>query len=94
MPGQLRRDLPRGNAFLRQWRILVMLRRHRQTLDQLAKACGCTTRSIRRDLDVLLEAGFPIHDVRIDGVSYWKVLSIAGWPRGETTPTQDMVACR
>jgi predicted DNA-binding transcriptional regulator YafY len=43
------------------------------TIDELASQCGVTTRTIRRDLQALEEAGFPIYDdrTRDDGRTRW-----------------------
>ena len=35
--------------------------------------CGVTTRTIRRDLDALQEAGFPLYDEKVDGHTWWKL---------------------
>ncbi len=46
----------------RQWQILVWLTgvRYGLTLDDLATRTKASPRTIRRDLDVLVDAGFPI----------------------------------
>ena len=41
------------------------------TIDDLATLCGVTTRTIRRDLQALEEAGFPIYDDK----NYWDILA-------------------
>ena len=45
------------------------------TVDELAALSGVTTRTVRRDLQALEEAGFPIYDDRSadDGRTRWKV---------------------
>ncbi len=45
------------------------------TIDELASLCGVTTRTIRRDLQALEEAGFPIFDdrARDDGKTRWSL---------------------
>jgi len=45
------------------------------TIDELARLCGVTTRTIRRDIQALEEAGFPLFDDRSadDGRTRWKV---------------------
>lgn len=61
---------------IRQWTILREIERARGagvTIDGLASLCGVTTRTIRRDLQALEEAGFPIYDDRSrdDGRTRW-----------------------
>jgi len=45
------------------------------TIDDLASLCGVTTRTIRRDLQALEEAGFPLFDdkSRDDGRTRWSI---------------------
>src|SRR5213079_3694947 len=62
----------------RQWTILREIERARGggvTIDELASMCGVTTRTIRRDLHALEEAGFPLYDDRAadDGRTRWRV---------------------
>ncbi|MEQ1758894.1 MAG: transcriptional regulator [Vicinamibacterales bacterium] len=56
--------MPRNQEVIRQWKILHGLEssRHGATIDGLAKDVGVTTRTIRRDLAALQEAGFPLYD--------------------------------
>jgi predicted DNA-binding transcriptional regulator YafY len=59
--------VPRNTEVIRQWTILREIERSRGsgvTIDDLATLCGVTTRTIRRDLQALEEAGFPIYDDR------------------------------
>src|SRR5207253_1548464 len=63
---------------LRQWTILREIEGARNigvTIDDLASHCDVTTRTIRRDLQALEEAGFPLYDDRSqdDGRTRWKV---------------------
>ena len=46
---------------------------HGKTIRQLAEMTNVTTRTIRRDLDALQEAGFPLYDVSDDGSKRWKL---------------------
>ena len=46
---------------------------HGKTIRQLAEMTNVTTRTIRRDLDALQEAGFPLYDVSDDGPKRWKL---------------------
>lgn len=52
----------RGQEVIRQWKLLNSLQdsRYGQTVEDLAEALGVTTRTIRRDLAQLQEAGFPL----------------------------------
>jgi predicted DNA-binding transcriptional regulator YafY len=68
--------VPRNAEVIRQWTILREIERARGsgvTIDQLAELCDVTTRTIRRDLQALEEAGFPIYDDRSrdDGRTRW-----------------------
>ncbi|HEY2907039.1 MAG TPA: WYL domain-containing protein [Vicinamibacterales bacterium] len=57
--------MPRNAEVIRQWTILREIERTRglgATIDDLAALCGVTTRTIRRDLQALEEAGFPLFD--------------------------------
>ena len=59
--------MPRNAEVIRQWTILREIERARAggvTIDTLATLCEVTTRTIRRDLQALEEAGFPIYDDR------------------------------
>ena len=68
--------MPRNAEVIRQWTILREVERGRLagvTIDELATLCAVTTRTIRRDLQALEEAGFPIYDDRAhdDGRTRW-----------------------
>jgi predicted DNA-binding transcriptional regulator YafY len=70
--------VPRNAEVIRQWTILRDIERARgggATIDELAARCGVTTRTIRRDLQALEEAGFPLYDDRShdDGRTRWRV---------------------
>jgi predicted DNA-binding transcriptional regulator YafY len=70
--------MPRNAEVIRQWTILREIERARAsgaTIDELAALCSVTTRTIRRDLQALEEAGFPLFDDRSgdDGRTRWKV---------------------
>src|SRR5581483_8559977 len=62
----------------RQWTILRAIEESRGaglTIDELAQQCHVTTRTIRRDLQALEEAGFPLYDDRSgqDGKTRWRM---------------------
>jgi predicted DNA-binding transcriptional regulator YafY len=64
--------MPRNAEVIRQWSILRDLESSRRvTIDDLANRTGVTTRTIRRDLEALQAAGFPLFDEVHDGKKYW-----------------------
>lgn len=68
--------MPRNQEVIRQWRLLHALEssRHGATINALADDLNVTTRTIRRDLAALQEAGFPLFDERDDdGRSRWRL---------------------
>jgi len=70
--------MPRNAEVIRQWTILREIEEARGagvTIDELASTCGVTTRTIRRDLQALEEAGFPLYDDRSrdDGRTRWLI---------------------
>lgn len=90
----------RGAHFVRQWRLLVLLRVRWCTLRYLARELGVTRRTVRRDLQVLQGAGLPIR--KIDGISgphsreiehaesRWHCGKVPAWPVSEPTPVADL----
>jgi predicted DNA-binding transcriptional regulator YafY len=75
---------------VRQWRLLVLLRRGPQTIEQIARALSVCHRTVYRDLDALAAVPFPI-ERRINGARHEQtaLLAMPEWPRNEATPTQD-----
>jgi proteasome accessory factor B len=68
--------MPRNQEVIRQWRVLHALEssRHGVTINALADDLAVTTRTIRRDLAALQEAGFPLYDERTDeGRALWRL---------------------
>ena len=64
--------MPRNAEVIRQWTILRDLEASRRlTIDEMAARTGVTTRTIRRDLEALQAAGFPLFDETYDGRKYW-----------------------
>jgi predicted DNA-binding transcriptional regulator YafY len=64
--------LPRNAEVIRQWTILRDLESSRRlTIDEMASRTSVTTRTIRRDLEALQEAGFPLFDEVHEGKKYW-----------------------
>ena len=68
--------MPRNQEVIRQWKVLHALEssRHGVTIDALAGELDVTTRTIRRDLAALQEAGFPLYDEHDDdGRARWRL---------------------
>ena len=68
--------MPRNQEVIRQWKVLHALEssRHGVTIEALADDLDVTTRTIRRDLAALQEAGFPLYDERDDdGRARWRL---------------------
>lgn len=68
--------MPRNQEVIRQWRVLHALEssRHGVSIDALSRELDVTTRTIRRDLAALQEAGFPLYDERdADGHVRWRI---------------------
>jgi len=68
--------VPRNQEVIRQWKVLHALEssRHGASIDGLANELEVTTRTIRRDLAALQEAGFPLYDERDDeGRVRWRI---------------------
>jgi predicted DNA-binding transcriptional regulator YafY len=68
--------VPRNQEVIRQWKVLHALEssRHGAAIDALADDLDVTTRTIRRDLAALQEAGFPLYDERDDdGHVRWRL---------------------
>ena len=67
--------MPRNAEVIRQWTLLKELEGSRtSTIDGLAERTGVSTRTIRRDLIALQEAGFPIYDdTTEDGRKHWRL---------------------
>ena len=83
--------MPRNQEVIRQWRLLHALEssRHGATIDGLASELDVTTRTIRRDLAALQEAGFALYDERDDnGRVRWRIdgQALHGLESGFTLP--------
>jgi proteasome accessory factor B len=83
--------VPRNQEVIRQWRLLHALEssRHGATIDALASDLDVTTRTIRRDLAALQEAGFALYDERDDdGRVRWRIdgQALHGIQSGFTLP--------
>ena len=68
--------VPRNQEVIRQWKVLHALEssRHGVHIDALARELEVTTRTIRRDLAALQEAGFALYDTHDDnGKVRWRL---------------------
>lgn len=65
----------RNAEVIRQWKILKTVEAGRHTTTQaLADELGVTERTIRRDIEALQEAGFPLYDDRENGRKVWRLV--------------------
>ncbi len=66
----------RGDQLARQWLLIQRLARSRAGagLEELAEELGCVRRTVYRDLDALMYAGFPVTSEKRDGKAYYRFL--------------------
>lgn len=66
----------RGDQLARQWLLIQRLAKSRGGvgLDALADELGCVRRTVYRDLDALMYAGFPVLSEKRDGKAYYRFL--------------------
>jgi predicted DNA-binding transcriptional regulator YafY len=65
----------RNAEVIRQWKILKTIEAGRySTAQAMADEHGVTERTIRRDIEALQEAGFPLYDERVDGRKVWRLV--------------------
>lgn len=64
----------RGDQLARQWLLIQRLAKSRggAGLDELAEQLGCVRRTVYRDLDALMYAGFPVVSEKRDGKAYYR----------------------
>ena len=66
--------MARNAEVIRQWTILREIEASRgATIRRLAASTGVTTRTIRRDLEALQEAGFPLYDEPREDAKVWRL---------------------
>lgn len=89
--------MPRNDQAVRQLIVLKKLEssRHGLTLEQLAEGLDSSTarhpRTLRRDLDAIESAGYPLLTERIDGRTRWKLLDgVRHAPALRLSPTELM----
>ena len=64
----------RNAQLIRQWAILKQIERTRwSTVPDLADRHSVSTKTVRRDLIALMEAGFPLYDERYESKVYWRL---------------------
>jgi predicted DNA-binding transcriptional regulator YafY len=70
----------RGDQLARQWRLIQRLAKSRAGVspDDLAEDLGCVRRTVYRDLDALMYAGFPVVSEKRDGHVYYRFLDTFG----------------
>lgn len=66
----------RGDQLARQWLLIQRLARSRAGagLDELAEELGCVRRTVYRDLDALMYAGFPVTSEKREGKVFYRFL--------------------
>lgn len=81
----------RGDQLARQWQLIQRLAKSRTGvgLDELADDLGCVRRTIYRDLDALMYAGFPVTSEKREGKAYYRFLE--GFKLGDVPFTPDEI---
>jgi proteasome accessory factor B len=65
----------RNAEVIRQWKILKTIEAGRYTRSaELARSLDVNERTIRRDIEALQEAGFPLYDERSEGHKVWRLV--------------------
>ncbi len=79
----------RGDQLARQWQLIQRLAKSRYGvgLDDLAEDLGCTRRTVYRDLDALMYAGFPVSSAKRDGKAFYHF--VEGFQIGDAPFTAD-----
>ena len=75
VPRYAARTMARNSELVRQWEILREIdgARNGISIAKLAAARGVHQRTIRRDLDALGRAGFPLWDDKTNGTTMWRL---------------------
>ena len=61
----------RNRQLVRAFALIRLLHRGRYTVAALAQPLGVTTRTVRRDLEALIDAGVPVSRDGEDAAVYW-----------------------
>lgn len=79
--------MARNTELIRQWQILREIdgSRNGVSIAKLAQDRDVHQRTIRRDLEALQKAGFPLYDLKVNGSSLWKMQPNALKGLGDTT---------
>ena len=82
----------RGDQLARQWQLIQRLARSRAGvgLEDLAQDLGVVRRTVYRDLDALMYAGFPVVSEKRDGRVYYRFLESFGLGDVPFTPDELM----
>jgi predicted DNA-binding transcriptional regulator YafY len=74
--------MARGDQLARQWKIFQTLvtSRYGKSVGDLTKDFDCCDRTVRRDLEALEEAGFPIYTENVGGKNLWLLMESARNP--------------
>ena len=80
----------RGDQLARQWQLIQRLARSRAGvgLEDLAQDLGVVRRTVYRDLDALMYAGFPVVSEKRDGRVYYRFLESFGLGDVPFTPDE------
>lgn len=80
----------RGDQLARQWQLIQRLARSRAGvgLEDLARDLGVVRRTVYRDLDALMYAGFPVVSEKRDGRVYYRFLESFGLGDVPFTPDE------
>jgi len=70
----------RGDQLARQWQLIQLLARSRAGVgvDALAAELDCVRRTVYRDLDALMYAGFPVTSEKRDGRAFYRFMDTFG----------------
>jgi len=81
----------RGDQLARQWQLIQRLAKSRAGvgLDELADDLGCVRRTVYRDLDALMYAGFPVTSEKREGKALYRFLD--GFKLGDVPFTPDEI---
>ncbi len=79
---------------MRQWRLIILLRRRAWTIEELAEELDVCCRTIYRDLDALQMVPFPITTTERNKHQRgrWSLGPMVEWPRNEAAPVRELRA--